>query len=134
MKKELAKYLAIAQGLDLSYHPGPTPLPELDGIQNNDLDIILSEIFAPDPLTGAPKGDIAYYLSPDGNPMIKQWLEVNLLAPRGVTSSNGQYDDDTIAEYSRNADESVDAYRDRIISYIESNRAIIEKARNEPQD
>ena len=56
MKKELAKYLAIAQGLDLSYHCGPTPLPDVDGVQKNDLDNILSEIFAPDPLTGAPKG------------------------------------------------------------------------------
>ena len=134
MKKELAKYLAIAQGLDLSYHPGPTPMFSLDGVQKNDLDNILSEIFAPDPLTGAPKGDIAYYLSPDGNPMIKSWLETNLLAPRGVRSSNGQYDDDIIAEYSRNADESVDAYRQRIIGYIESNRVIIERAKNEPKE
>lgn len=129
MKKELAKYLAIAQGLDLSYHPGPTPVSPVDGVQKNDLDNILSEIFAPDPFTGAPKGDISYYLSPDGNPMVKQWLETNLLAPRGVTSYNGQYDDDTIAEYSRNPDESVDAYRARIIGYIESNKAIIEKAK-----
>lgn len=128
MKKELAKYLAIAQGLDLSYHPGPTPIDNPDGVQKNDLDNMLAEIFAPDPLTGAPKGDIAYYLSPDGNPMIKQWLENNLLAPRGVKSSNGQYDDDTIAEYSRGADESVDAYRERIIGYIDENRAIIEEA------
>lgn len=128
MKKELAKYLAIAQGLDLSFHPGPCPIDEPDGVQKNDLDNILSEIFAPDPITGAPKGDIAYYLSPDGNPMIKQWLENNLLAPRGVKSSNGQYDDDTIAEYSRCADESVDAYRERIIGYIDENRAIIAKA------
>ena len=131
MKKELAKYLAIAQGLDLSYRCGPTPLADVDGVHKNDIDNILSEIFAPDPLTGAPKGDIAYYLSPDGNPMIKQWLETNLLAPRGVTSSNGQYDDDTIAEYSRNADETVDAYRERIIGYIESNRVIIENAKKE---
>lgn len=127
MKKELVKFLAIAQGLDLSYHPGPTPFPDVDGVQKNDLDNILAEIFAPDPLTGAPKGDIVYYLSPDGNPMIKQWLENNLLSPRGVKSSNGQYDDDTIAEYSRNADESVDAYRSRIIGYIDENRAIIDK-------
>ena len=91
MKKDLAKYLAIASGLDLSYHPGPTPIDGPDGVQKNDLDNILSEIFSPDPLTGAPKGDIAYYLSPDGNPMIKQWLENNLLSPRGVISSNGQY-------------------------------------------
>lgn len=128
MKKELAKYLAIAEGLDLDYHPGPTPIDVPDEVQKNELDNMLSEIFAPDPLTGAPKGDIAYYLSPDGNPMIKQWLENNLLAPRGVKSSNGQYDDDTIAEYSRNADESVDAYRERIIGYIDENKAIIAKA------
>ena len=134
MKKELAKYLAIAQGLDLSYHCGPTSLPVVDGVHKNDVDNILSEIFAPDPITGAPKGDIAYYLSPDGNPMIKQWLETHLLAPRGVISSNGQYDDDTIAEYSRNADESVDSYRERIIGYIESNRAIIENAKNETKE
>lgn len=133
MKKELAKYLAIAQGLDLNYHPGPTPIDEPDGIQKNDLDNILSEIFAPDPITGAPKGDIAYYLSPDGNPMIKNWLENNLLAPRGVKSSNGLYDDDMIAEYSRGADESVDAYRERIIGYIDENRAIIENE-NKPKD
>ena len=30
-------------------------------------------------------GDLSYYLSPDGNPTVKQWLENNLLKPRCCT-------------------------------------------------
>lgn len=129
MKKELAKFLAVYQGLDLSYHNVPG-IPVINKVETS-LDEVLKEIFAVDPRTGAPKGDIAYYLSPDGNPMIKQWLENNLLKPRGVTSSNGEYDDDIIAEYARGADETVDDYRSRIIGYLDSANSEIERIQSE---
>ena len=45
------------------------------------LDEILKDIFSVDPESGLPRGDLAYYLSPDGNPTVKAWLENNLLKP-----------------------------------------------------
>ena len=82
------------------------------------LDEILKDIFSVDPDSGLPRGDLAYYLSPDGNPTVKAWLENNLLKPRAarVGSSIEGVTDDMLNEYSRNKDESVSDYAARLRS------------------
>lgn len=85
-------------------------------IVNTEVDEILKEIFSVDPRSGLPKGDLAYYLSKDGNPQVKSWLENNLLQPRAVANNSNVKDltDDMIAEYAKQPDESADAYAVRI--------------------
>ena len=51
----------------------------------SELNNILKEIFSVDPVIGLPVGDLAYYLSPNGNPQVKEWLETNLLKPRAAS-------------------------------------------------
>lgn len=116
MKTELSKYMSMYQGLDL------TPF-ELESEPDYEIDetpfaSIIKEVFSIDADTGLPKGDLAYWLSPDGNPQIKQWLENNLLKPRSVrsgTSIDG-VTDDLMIEMSRGADESFESYASRLAS------------------
>ena len=37
-------------------------------------DVLIKEIYAPDPRTGLPTGDIGYFVSDKGNPEIKQFI------------------------------------------------------------
>lgn len=96
------------------------------------LDEILRDIFSVDPDSGLPRGDLAYYLSPDGNPTVKAWLENNLLKPRAtrVGSTIEGVTDDMLYEYSRRKDESVADYAERLRSIYDSATAEIEKLKN----
>ena len=82
---------------------------------------VLKEIFSVDPVSGAPLGDIAYFLSPNGNPTIKTWLTNNLLKPRfGAQMRDDKITDDMLVEFSRNADETIDDYAARLAGYRDS--------------
>lgn len=96
------------------------------------IDEILKDIFSVDPDSGLPRGDLAYYLSPDGNPTVKAWLENNLLKPRAarVGSSVEGVTDDMLNEYSRGKDESVSDYAARLRSIYDTATAEIEKLKN----
>lgn len=118
MKKELAcKFAFLAavaknlQSVDF-VDEQVVPSPE------SQFDIILNEIFSVDPVSGLPKGDVAYYLSDNGNPQVRDWIKNNLLQPRSVlTGADPQrVSDDLIAEFSRGADESNEAYAMRLSS------------------
>lgn len=89
---------------------------------DSDMDRILREIYSVDEKTGLPQGDLAYYLSPDGNPQVKSWLENNLLKPRAVnngTSVDG-VTDDMLAEYQKMPNESVYDYATRLRGIYDS--------------
>ena len=89
---------------------------------DSDMDRILRDIYSVDENSGLPKGDLVYYLSPDGNPQVKVWLENNLLKPRAAalgTSVDG-VTDDLIAEFSKNANESGREYQARLTSIYEN--------------
>ena len=96
-------------------------------VTDNPIELMLKEIFSVNPETGLPKGDIQYYLSANGNPQLKQWLENNLLSPRGISSNHGNYDDDTLVEFSRGHDESVSAYTKRMKSIFDECSDILKK-------
>lgn len=98
---------------------------------------ILDEIFAVDPTTGFPRGDIQYYLSASGNPQVKQWLENNILKPRMSANSTMQgLTDDLIAEMSQRKSESVEDYSARIRGIYDDALHQIELANQseEPQE
>lgn len=117
MDKKFAYMFAIYSGIDTKidvskYEPElPEPVKS-----DSEIDFILKEIFSVDPRTGLPMGDIAYYLSPDGNPAVKDWLVNNLLKPRsGGNEFNPDLTDDLIVEMSRQHNESVDDYSSRLM-------------------
>lgn len=129
MKKDwdYIKNFAACQGLEFQ----PTNFPKDPEIEFDDspLKQILDEIFCVDEFSGFPRGSIAYYLSSEGNPQVKQWLENNLLKPRmnGKTTMEG-LTDDMIAEFAQQKDESLDSYRERLTSIYDSALAEFQKS------
>lgn len=107
---------------NMSMFQGLTPLDHNDVVDpefvptDSEMDNILKEIFSVDERSGLPNGDLAYYLSPDGNPQIKAWLENNLLKPRAerVGSSVEGVTDDMLAEFAKQKDESSYDYAIRL--------------------
>lgn len=102
----------------------------IEPLDDSQLKRVLDEIFAVDQDSGLPKGDIQYWLSSEGNPQIKQWLENNLLKPRAKSSGSSieGVTDDLIVEFSRKSGESFDSYTSRLASLYESAKAEYESS------
>ena len=132
MDKSLAKYFACYKGLDLSDEGRNFPVDPKPEMVESSLKSVLDEIFSVDPKSGLPKGDIQYYMSSDGNPQVKQWIENNLLKPRvsSGTSTPEGVTDDMIVEMSRKKGESVSDYQARLINIYDSAMAEVEKLNN----
>lgn len=131
MKKDNWQAMAVFSMLGDNIQSFGVPDPEPSWIESN-LKSMLDEIFSVDPVSGFPKGDIQYYLSSEGNPQIKQWLENNLLRPRmsGSQTLEG-VTDDIRAEFSRKSGESVDDYQSRLMSLYDSAKAEYERLKAE---
>lgn len=131
MNRNLAKYLSVYSEIDTTLvDKYQIPEPPHD---DSELMKVLNEIFSVDPVSGFPRGDISYFLSPEGNPQVKAWLEQNLLQPRvkdSGTSIEG-VTDDMIAEMSRKSDESVSDYQSRLTSIFDSAKAEYERLVND---
>lgn len=127
MKKELAKYLSAFQGVDFGYSNKPLD-PDYE-VDESQLKKVLDEIFSVDPVSGFPKGDIHYYMSTNGNPQVKQWLENNLLKPRMKNTGSSLQDvtDDMIVEMSRYQGETIDDYSSRLMSIYDAAKAESDK-------
>lgn len=102
-------------------------------LTESELDGVLKEIFSVDERTGLPQGDIQYFLSKDGNPQVKAWLESNLLAPRAkqTGSSIEGVTDDLIAEMARDEGENASQYAERLMSYYNSAKEEFERLKQE---
>ena len=130
MKKnnETALKYAVFSQIEIQPTNGMPEPPEME-LDESQLKAVLDEIFSVDPISGFPKGDIQYYLSSEGNPQVKQWLENNLLAPRMNSSKNPEgVTDDMIAEFSKKKNESASAYAERLMSIYDSAKAEYEKS------
>lgn len=131
MNRKNCRGLSILQGVDTdarSEYVDPQYV-----MSESELDSVLKEIFSVDERSGLPRGDIAYFLSKDGNPQVKAWLESNLLSPRAKmngTSIEG-VTDDFIAEFARNDGETTDNYRARIAGYFDEAKEYLDKQKVE---
>lgn len=134
MNKELAYKLSAFAGCHDLFNPikPKDPAPQND---ESELKSILDEIFSVDAVSGFPRGDIQYYLSSDGNPLVKQWLETHLLKPRAAVSSNPDgVTDDLINEMSRGADESISDYQKRLMSIYDRAKVDIDSLRQSVEE
>lgn len=129
MRKDwnIVKNFAAAQGLEFQLTNFPKD-PEIE-FDASPLKAILDEIFAVDEVTGLPKGDIQYYMSSEGNPQVKQWLENNILKPRMTSNTSLEgLTDDMISEFAQRKDESLDSYRERLTSIYDAAKAEFENS------
>ena len=126
MDKRLYKYMSQIQALD---NDPCVIVPDKEIRSDSDLERVLSSIFEVDPKSGLPMTDVQYYLSPNGNPQVRDWLINNLMKPR---RDAGQYStehltDDMIVEFSRGVGETLEDYRERIHNLGEEAKANYEK-------
>lgn len=117
---KIASLLMCYQGIDVNIVDDVPEVPVVE-VVDSPLKSILDEIFSVDPVSGFPKGDIQYFLSKDGNPEVKAWLESNLLQPmrENKTLPDGTTDD-LIAEMARRSGESTSSYAARLKGYYDS--------------
>ena len=134
MDRNLSKYFACYKGLDLSEKARNVPVDPKPEVDTSELKNVLDEIVSVDPVTGFPKGDLQYYMSADGNPMVKQWLETHLLKPRQTPGQSLQgLTDDMIVEFSRGKGESIEDYQSRLTFLYDSAKADYERLNVPPQ-
>lgn len=126
MNRKLAKRFPQYKYLNLDEEKMSYVMNQIEDVKHDsELDAVLKEIFSVDEVSGFPKGDIQYFLSKDGNPQVKAWLEANLLSPRakeqGVDES--VISDDLLVEMSRRDGETTDDYRSRLMSIYDEAKA-----------
>ncbi len=95
----------------------PVVIPDPPEVRSeSDLQRVLDAIFTVDEKSGLPRTDVQYYLSPNGNPEVREWLINNLMKPRAdkLRTNIEGLTDDMLAEFTRGAEEDIDAYRKRI--------------------
>lgn len=91
-------------------------------------DAFLKLVYALDPISKLPTGDLCYMVSDKANPEVKAWVlqniqmdtssAANLAAPKGLS-------DDDIIELTRKQGESVDKYAERVNLYLKNNKDLI---------
>lgn len=95
----------------------PVVIPDPPEVRSeSDLQRVLDSIFTVDEKSGLPRTDVQYYLSPNGNPEVREWLINNLMKPRAdkLRTNVDGVTDDMLAEFTRQAGEDMDTYRKRI--------------------
>lgn len=99
---------------EIVYPPQSDPLP-------SSTDALFDMVYAVNPRTKLPDGDIAMFMSENTSPEIKDFIAKQLMSPNQSQSDGGKYDgldDDAIALYTRNSDESLYDYRDRMYQVV----------------
>lgn len=96
-------------------------------VRNSDSQL-LDYIYAVDPVTSLPSGDLAIYLGDKANPEIRNFIEMNLLQPLAPDAGSHMPDevvnkfrtlsDDDVAFFSRSKSESREEYADRLKLYF----------------
>lgn len=84
---------------------------------------LFNQIFSINPKTNLPDGDIAIFMSQNTSPEIKDFIQRNLMSPIDLENDGAKYDgldDDTLAQYTRDANESVTDYRNRMYREVYS--------------
>lgn len=106
---------------------------------------LLDYIYALNPVSGLPQGDLAVYLGDKANPQIKAFIQANLMneISEGKSEMNLSQDvlnkfretisDDDIAAFSRNHGESKEEYADRMKLYFLKEKQKRSKQRYESQ-
>lgn len=93
------------------------PRKVVDRETSEQVDPILTEIFAPDPVTGIPRSDCYYVMSKDKNPVISQYInDVLMQSHSNVSPALGSADDALLTV--KTASVSVEDYKKNLKSLL----------------
>lgn len=136
MKKSLYNKMSLCNRSYDFVHVEESDEEQIVELVDSPIGAVLQEIFSVDPVSGLPKGDIAYFLSKDGNPQVKAWLETNLLQPRRQVAVKPEgVTHELIAEFSRQPGESNLDYASRLASIRDEAMENIRKYKDQlPKD
>lgn len=94
---------------------------------------LIREIYAVNPMTGLPSGDLTYYVSDSVDPQIKEFIKSNLLmdtsSAANISIPEG-IDSDLAFDLQRSAGESLHDYVERLNNFKEINLKMIADARS----
>lgn len=81
-------------------------------------DVLLKVIYALDPVTFLPTGDLQVFMSEDASPEVRDYIQRNLMAATGTKPTDSGLSVDEMHALSRHAGESRDAYISRMNDYF----------------
>lgn len=137
MNKELIdaykKHFGIPERKYVEFVPDNSPIENISEKNN-----LLEAIYALDPITKLPTGDIACYLSPNTSPEVKQFVLENIMmdtSSAAMPSIPDGIDDDTAFALTRQQGENIDSYLERLNTYtkkqVELRDLMIEDAKKQ---
>lgn len=98
-------------------------------------DLILQQIYAPDPVTRLPCSDITCFLSSDTPVEVRNFIEQNLMKPMTAeqVGISADVDSDTIAELTRGVNEDAHVYAERVSTYMQKHVDEVRKLKVEQE-
>lgn len=131
MKQSLLNNFSfVRENIDFSLRDLPQDSQDLVE-DKNPMKAMLQAVYAPDPISGFPTGDIACYVSDKTSPDIKNWILANLMvdvssaklpaAPHGV-------DDNVIEALMRQSGEDTASYAERVNQYMQHEVDVVNSA------
>lgn len=132
MKRSLYRNFDCYRNLPADFDNTPKlPVPmEIETVETP-RSSLLKAIYAVDPLTRLPTGDIACYVSSETSPQVKQFILDNIMVDTSRASlppAPAGMSDDELAEYSRRDGESTMDYANRMSNYARSLAGVVQQA------
>lgn len=99
-------------------------------VESTSKDSFIRLVYAPDPVSGLPTGDLSYLVSDKANPEVKQWILDNIMidvsSAKLPAAPDGLSDEDIIS-LSRDPREDVRSYMERVNKYARNNEDLYER-------
>lgn len=104
--------------------------------RNEKFESLLAEIYAVDPKTKLPVGDVSQYMSENTNPQIRDFIQTQLMSAFEPVGQSSKLSDDELVRYQRKSDESVRDYVSRMADYVKDDVSLMRqlKVSNKPKD
>lgn len=129
MKQDFRKYAAF-QNSPKSYEPSIMP-EKVEKTVNSD-DAVLTAIYAIDPISNKPTGDISAYMSDKTSSDVKAYIMANLMQDMSSfanPAAPASLCEDDILFLQRRNGEPRDAYIQRVAEFGKANQDIVDNAR-----
>lgn len=95
---------------------------------------LFDQIFSVNPKTLLPDGDIAVFMSENTSPEVRNYISQMLMNPLPDDSSSlpsgYDIDEETLVGLTRRSSESVNDYRFRVVTFLESQKSEVQSSRS----